>query len=145
MTLPDLFWILLQVQTDLPDREYNDDEIRIRQSGLNGNFTYTKTTKRKITGIKRIEVEKRISKDEYLSLLLQIDTSKKQIRKTRYRFVYNNQYFEVDIYPFWKDRAIMEIELKDERQKVEIPSFIDVIKEVTEDENFKNSSIAKQI
>ena len=122
-----------------------DEETRIRQSGLNGYFTYTKTTKKKLSGIRRIEIEKRITKDEYLNLLLQIDTSKKQIRKTRYRFVYNNQYFEVDIYPFWKDRAIMEIELKNENQKVQIPDFIEVIKEVTDDDNFKNSSLARQI
>ncbi|MBO7527039.1 MAG: AAA family ATPase [Clostridia bacterium] len=121
---------------------HGGDEVRLRQSGLNGHFTYTITTKKKISGVKRIEIEKRITKDEYVNLLLRADTSKKQIRKTRYRFMYDNQYFEVDIYPFWKDKAIMEIELKDENQKIQIPNFISVIKEVTEDDNYKNSSLA---
>ena len=118
------------------------DEVRVRQSGINGEYIYTKTSKKKITGLKRIEVEKRISKDEYLNYLMQADTSKKQIRKTRYRFVYKNQYFEIDIYPFWKDKAIMEIELKDEDQKIELPKFVNVIKDVTEDDKYKNSSLA---
>ena len=121
-----------------------DEEVRVRQSGINGEYTYTKTSKKKITGLKRIEVEKRISKDESLNYLMQADTSKKQIRKTRYRFVYKNQYFEIDVYPFWKDKAIMEIELKDEDQKIEVPKFVNVIKEVTEDDEYKNSSLANE-
>ena len=34
---------------------------------------------------------------------------KKQIRKTRYCLTYESQYFEIDIYPFWNDKAIVEI------------------------------------
>ena len=37
----------------------------------------------------------------------------------------------------------MEIELKDENETVSVPNFIEVIKEVTEDEEYKNSSLAR--
>ena len=47
-----------------------------------------------------IGIEKRLSKDEYLSLLMNADITKQQIRKTRYCLIYKNQYFEIDIYPF---------------------------------------------
>jgi len=38
----------------------------------------------------------------------------------------------------------MEIELQNEEDKVIIPSFIKVIKEVTDDDNYKNHSFAKR-
>ena len=128
------------IQTYL--KSQNDEEIRVRQRGENGNYIYTKTTKRTINYKKRIEIEKRLTKDEYLELMMEADTTKRQIRKTRYCLIYQNQYFEIDIYPFWNDKAIMEIELADENQQISFPKFIKIIKEVTDDEAYKNSSIA---
>ena len=66
----------------------------------------------------------------------------KQIRKTRYCLTYESQYFEIDVYPFWKDKAIVEIELNDENTDIIFPEFIKVIKEVTDDDSFKNASLA---
>lgn len=120
----------------------NADEMRIRQRGLNGNFIYTKTIKRRVDDLTRIETEQRISKDEYLRLLLDADTTKRQIRKTRYCVMHKNQYFEIDIYPFWQDKAIMEIELRGQKQEVVIPNFVKVIKEVTDDYEYSNYNIA---
>ena len=120
----------------------NDDEIRIRQRGLNGNFTYTKTIKRKISDIKRMEIEKRLTKDEYLALLMQADTTRYHIRKTRYCVSYGNCYLEIDIYPSWSDKAILEIELAHEDDPVAIPDKIKVIKEVTDDESYRNANLA---
>lgn len=129
------------IQTYLKSKE--NEEIRVRQRGMDGNFIYFKTIKRKVSGLKRIEIEKRLSKDEYLSLLMDADTEKRQIRKTRYCLMYENQYFEIDVYPFWKDKAILEIELNDENTKISFPKEIKVIKEVTEDEAYKNASLAR--
>lgn len=89
-----------------------------------------------------MEIERRLSKDEYLRLLMDADTSKRQIRKTRYCLTYENQYFEIDVYPFWQDKAIAEIELSNENTKIVFPKQINVIKEVTEDEGYKNASLA---
>ena len=118
------------------------DEIRVRQRGENGNYIYFRTIKKKVDDIKRIEIETRLTKDEYLTLLMDADTTKKQIRKTRYCLTYESQYFEIDVYPFWSDKAIAEIELNDENAEIKFPEFIKVIKEVTNDENFKNASLA---
>ncbi len=114
----------------------------IRQRGENGNYIYFKTIKRTVNDIKRVEIEKRLSKDEYLAELMNADTTKRQIRKTRYCLTYENQYFEIDVYPFWQDKAIMEIELSDENEEIKIPIFIRVIKEVTEDDAYKNALLA---
>ncbi len=121
----------------------SDEEVRVRQRGINGNYIYFKTVKKKVSDIKRIEIEKRLSQSEYLTLLMEADTTKRQIRKTRYCLTYNGQYFEIDVYPFWSDKAIAEIELSDENADILFPKQIKVIKEVTDDENYKNSSLAK--
>lgn len=120
----------------------SDEEIRVRQRGENGNFIYFKTIKKKVTDVKRVEIEDRLSQQEYLSLLMNADTSKRQIRKDRYCLTYNNQYFEIDVYPFWKDKAIAEIELSNENMEIDFPAEIKVIKEVTDDNEYKNSSLA---
>ena len=144
---PNISWLeknckkLEIIQTYLNSNE--DEEIRVRQRGDNGNYIYTQTIKRNISDIKRIEIEKRLSKDEYLDLLMNADTSKHPIRKTRYCLVYKNQYFEIDIYPFWKDKAITEIELNNENQEIEMPKQLKLIREVTNDKRYKNSELAK--
>lgn len=146
---PDITWLeslencqrIEIIQTYL--KSDDNEEVRVRQRGVDGNFIYFKTVKRKITDLKRVEIEKRLSKDEYLALLLEADTEKRQIRKTRYCLMYENQYFEIDVYPFWNDKAILEIELSDENAEICFPDKIKVINEVTDDENYKNASLAK--
>lgn len=146
---PDIAWLENEpncrrveiIQTYL--KSDDNDEVRVRQRGADGNYVYFQTTKRKVSGLKRVEVERRLSKDEYLRLLMNADTSKRQIRKTRYCLTYKNQYFEIDVYPFWNDKAITEIELSDENTKISFPKQIKVIKEVTDDEKYKNASLAQ--
>lgn len=129
---------IIQTYLKAPEGE----EIRIRQRGANGNYIYYKTVKRKISALKRIETESRLSQTEYLKLLMQADTRLHQIRKTRYCLTYANQYFEIDVYPFWKDQAIMEIELTDECQQIRFPQNIHIIREVTGDDAYKNAALA---
>ncbi len=118
------------------------DEIRVRQRGENGSYIYFQTTKRKFSNLKRVKIERRLSKNAYLRLLMDADTTKRQIRKTRYCLTYHNQYFEIDVYPSWQDKAIAAIELSDENAKIVFPEQIRVIKEVSEDEGYKNAALA---
>lgn len=68
---------------------------------------------------------------------------KRPIRKDRYCLADGNQYFEIDIYPFWQDKAILEIELSRPDEEIRIPGMLKLIREVTEDERYKNASLAK--
>lgn len=119
------------------------DETRIRQRGIDGNYIYFKTTKRKVSDVKRLELEERLNKEQYLELLMQADPTCRPIQKTRYCLTYEAQYFEIDIYPFWDKQAIVEIELVEEADEIHFPDFLKVIKEVTDDEAYKNYSLAK--
>ncbi len=128
------------IQTYLNDQNYK--EHRIRQRGDGQNHIYFETIKEEIDHCKRIEIEKRITEKEYLSLLMNADINKRQIRKTRYCLTYENQYFEIDVYPFWNNQAILEIELKDENDLISFPKEIKIIKEVSDDPQYKNAMIA---
>ena len=146
---PDIIWLeslpncqrIEIIQTYL--KSDKDEEVRVRQRGFDGHYIYFQTTKKKVSDIKRIEIERRLSQSEYLRLLMNADTSRRQIRKDRYCLTYENQYFEIDVYPFWDDKAIAEIELSDENAEIIFPKQIKVIKEVTDDESYKNASLAK--
>ncbi len=146
---PDIAWLeslpkcqkIDIIQTYL--RANPGEEIRVRQRGQNGSYIYYKTVKRRALEGKRIEVEKRLSQSEYLSLLMDADITRRQIRKTRYCLSYMRQYFEIDIYPFWQDKAMVEIELTMEDDEVVIPPELRVIREVTGDESYEVSSLAK--
>lgn len=123
-----------------------DDKVerRIRQRGLNGKFTYYYTEKEMLDdGLSRIERERKITEQEYLKLIMEADTELHQIRKQRTCFVYENQYFELDVYPFWKDKAIVEVEFTDKNKEVNLPKDLKLIKEVTNDIEYKNSSLAE--
>lgn len=147
---PDVEWLenlsdcrrLQIVQTYLVSDKVTD-EIRVRATCENGCYTYTKTVKKKITAIKRVELENTISEEEYKKELENADRSKAEICKTRYCIMCDDKKYEIDLYPFWKDRAVMEIELCDENEEFNIPDGIKIIKEITGDENYKNSAIAK--
>ena len=119
------------------------EERRVRQRGVDGHYMYYETVKRAISGLKRVEVERRLSQTEYLRLLMETDPSRRPIRKTRYCLTEGSRYYEIDVYPFWSDRAIVEVELADENETVTLPEKLKVIKEVTEDKNYRNSELAK--
>lgn len=129
------------IQTYL--KSANGEERRIRQRGMDGHYIYSLTTKRKISELKRVEVERRLGKEEYLELLMEADPSKRPIRKTRYCLSEDSRYYEIDIYPFWNNQAIVEIELADEGEPVTLPEQFKVIEEVTDNPAYKNAALAQ--
>lgn len=122
-----------------------DIERRVRARGIDGDYLYYLTEKRKISNLKRIETERRLTQNEYLALLMEADNRLHTIHKSRYCLSENNQYFEIDIYPEWDNQAIMEIELSNENETINTPKSIKIFKEVTDNENYKNYQMAKEM
>ncbi|MBO4299559.1 MAG: AAA family ATPase [Clostridia bacterium] len=118
-------------------------EARVRQRGQDGHYVYFLTRKRKVADGKRIEIEERLTQDEYLALLPQADPACRPIRKQRYCLSENGFYYEIDVYPEWKRQAILEIELRDENQPFTLPDCVEVIRDVTNDESFTNHALAR--
>ncbi len=127
------------IQTYL--KSNNKEEVSIEQRGVDGNYIYSKIQNNKFENVKE---EKRITKEEYLKLLMDADINFRQIRKTRYCLMNDKCYCNIDIYPFWKEKAIMEFQMKKDKE-ILIPSYVNVLKEVSDDERYDSYSIAKSI
>ena len=148
---PDLDWLqslpnchrVEIIQTYLLSK--NGDEIRVRQRGEDGSYTYYETIKRRVSHLKRVEIERSLTQEEYLNLLMETDPELRPIRKTRYCLTWDNQYFEIDMYPFWDDKAIVEIELSEENMEIRFPPQLKVLREVTDDDAYSNYSLAKRV
>ena len=114
-----------------------------RRVGEKEEFFHTE--KERITARTHVERERIITREEYDALLLQRDESAFPIAKTRYCLPHDGFTFEIDVYPFWKTVAIMEVELEGEEQQFTLPEGITVIREVTEEPWMKNAALARHI
>lgn len=147
---PNLEWIknntdceVLEIVQTYLGRNSEGFGNRVREIKINGVKKYFHTAKKSLSGITRIELEKEITKLEY-DRHLENKKDRISLEKTRYIIKLNNLKYEIDIYPFWNETAILEIELKNEKQKFEIPDFIKVIGEVTNNLDYSNQSLAKK-
>ena len=130
------------VQTYLTGPE-GGGRARVRKRSRGNKTEYTHTVKRRVNDLRAIELEEIINAEEYEELLKQADPKRKTLYKTRCCLPYRGQVFEIDLYPFWEDRAIMEIELRDEEQAVDFPPEIELIAEVSSDRRYSNAALAK--
>lgn len=121
------------------------NKSRIRMRGDGDDLVYIMTTKKKISNIVREETEEQITRDKYENLLQYADPSGNPIIKKRMCIIANGKYFELDLFPFWQDRAILEIELDSESEEFVIPDGIHVIREVTHDPAYSNFAMTRVI
>ena len=92
---------------------------RVRRREYADHVSYTHTVKQKVNELRRIETEREISREEYEEL--------------------------IDVFPFWSKQAYMELELGTEEQEIVFPPEIEVLREVTGDKRYNNSSLAREI
>jgi CYTH domain-containing protein len=114
-----------------------------RVRARDGRYYHTK--KRRVSGICAEEREREISREEYEQLLARRDGACRLIEKKRHVFEYMGQVFELDVFPFWKRQAMLEIELEGESIPVFLPPFLKIIREVTDDEAYKNHAMSMKI
>jgi len=115
---------------------------RVRRISENGRITYKYTEKIFYTHVTRHETEREITQEEYEQLLTERDTRLVPVEKTRYRFDYLGQMFELDVYPYSGRLAILELELRDAGQEIVFPDEVRVLKEVSDDHAYSNSALA---
>ena len=106
---------------------------------------YYHTRKVRISGARAEDSEGEISRERYEELLIRRDPTCRDIEKDRHVFDYKGQIFELDIFPFWRKQAMLEIELPDEGTPIDFPPFLTVLREVTDDPAYKNHSMARNI
>ena len=69
--------------------------------GRQGKYSYIHTIRKQVGG-QVIEVKTPVGNREYSHLLDQTDPLHFTVEKTRRCFMYNSQYFQLDMYGFWK-------------------------------------------
>ena len=130
------------VQTYLKTEE---GSARVRKRGSEGRWVYTHTEKKRLSDLRRIEREREVDEAEYRQLLERADPSRRTVYKDRYCVEYMGQLLEIDVFPFYTDRAFLEIELEDEGQALHLPPWLELIKEVTADRRYTNAALALEI
>jgi len=134
-------WEIVQTYlTAQPDRTR-----RIRQVVCNQTVRYYLTTKRRLSDLTALEDEREIPQAEYIALSKEADPGRRSVVKTRCRVPWREHVLEFDLYPFWNDRAILEIELASEDEQPEIPDYVSVIRDVSGDMAYKNSQLAVSV
>ena len=119
--------------------------MRVRKSVEGGKVTYHRNEKQKLTDMVRIENEEEIDETHYNILLGFADPELRVIQKTRYCVPMGSLTAEIDVFPFWADRAFCEVELPAADTPVTLPEWLDVIREVTEDKRYTNLALAREI
>ena len=120
-----------------------DTEIRVRRRSEGGINSYYYTEKRRTGDGQMAETEHRITAREYERLLPEKDPERASITKTRYCLSWEDQYFAVDLYPFWTEQAIAEVELSSGMEEAHLPPELTVIREVTGEAAYEISELAK--
>ncbi len=121
-----------------------EQSIRIRKRSQSNSSTYYKAIKSRISDTTRTEVEVAIQAKDYLGLQSLRDQTTHVIHKDRYCFIYEDQYFELDIFQEpARGLVLLEIELTEENDEVVLPPFLQIEREVTGNESYSNHAIAK--
>lgn len=136
---PDTFEMM---QTYLRATSPNAERIiRQQSSGSGALFFYTE--KRFKSETERWETEKPITEKHYIKYLMECDTRLHPVIKTRHRIAYKGQCFDIDVYPFSTTKALMEIKVPSPDTPIELPPEISLIKDVTDDKDYKNRQLAQ--
>lgn len=148
--MPDLEWI--EKNTDVKVAKISQTYLglkkdgfgeRVRKMTINSVTKYYHTSKKSLSNMTRIEIENEISRNKYYEYM-SLKSRRGTLHKTRYIISMNNLKYEIDVYPFWEETAILEIELENENQKYVIPEFIEVIGDVTGNRDYSNSSLVSK-
>ena len=116
---------------------------RIRRSEEEGTVTYTSTEKTRIDMLQRIEIERELSEEEYRELQKQADPERQILHKTRWCVPVGDLVAEIDVFEGFSQYAYCEVELPTPQTPYELPEFLNVIREVTEDKRFTNAAISR--
>jgi CYTH domain-containing protein len=131
-----------------PDKDGISPRVRKTVEGLAGDtetvYHYNKKYKTSDPSTNK-EEEKEISKEEYNKLVKKCHPDKKSVEKIRFLFKHEDHVFELDV--FKNDLAglaLLEVELENKKDKVKIPPYLKVVKEVTDDDRYNNYELANK-
>lgn len=117
-------------------------QSRLRKRGLKGKWNYIHTIRKHVNG-QVIEVKSPLTHRDYTNLISQEDPNHYIVFKTRRCFLYNNQYFQLDIYRdpcHQRCKGLMLLEtyttMRGQELKDNMPNFLNLGADVTGDPAF---------
>jgi len=117
-------------------------QSRLRKRGRKGKWSYTHTVRKLVSG-QVIEVKTPLNHRDYSTLVAQADPDHQPIHTTRRCFMWENQYFQMDIYkepchPRSEGLILLEsyTTLKGDKLMSNMPKFLNLGPEVTGDSAF---------
>lgn len=118
-------------------------ERRIRKQKNGSDHLYFYTEKHTMADNTKWDTERPISQKEYNQYMLEVDPQLQPVHKIKYRFSYLNERFEIDIYRFSADKAMMFCYAEDGEQ-IQLPPEIRVLQDVTGNLEYKNKTLARR-
>ena len=122
----------------LIDETKKEKEKIVLRRENNKNFYY------KVNKKDNVKYSNSITADQYINKLEDENKKFYNIYKDRYYYIYDSRCFKIDIFPFWDDKAILEIDILSEREQIKFPKFVEILEEVTEIEKYKNYYLAEE-
>ena len=118
-----------------------NEEVWVRERTDDGHSAYFETVRKPLDG-ETLETEHNLTQKEYTKRLADADPGRRTLRRKRYCLTWQGRYCEVDLFPFWRDRALCEVQLPREDAAVTLPPELKVIREVTDDPAYRNAALA---
>lgn len=122
----------------LIDETKKEQEKIVLRREKNKNFYY------KVNKKNNVKYSQAIKADDYINKLEDENNKFYHIYKDRYYYIYDSRCIKIDIFPFWKDKAILEVDILNDRESIKFPKFIEVLEEVTTIDSYKNYYLAEK-
>ncbi|MBQ8535708.1 MAG: AAA family ATPase [Bacilli bacterium] len=121
----------------IDETKQEKEKIVLRREN-NKNFYY------KVNKKNNVKYSKAINADQYINKLEDENNKFYHIYKDRYYYIFDSRCIKIDVFPFWKDKAILEVDILNDRESIKFPKFINVIEDVTNNESYKNYYLAEE-
>ncbi|XP_045783948.1 TRPL translocation defect protein 14 isoform X2 [Maniola jurtina] len=120
--------------------DFRKAQVRLRKRGQKGHWSYIHTVRKFHPTGQSVEVRTQLTHRDYLNMLPQRDDAHFTIFKKRRCFIYNNQYYQLDIYrqpthPRCRGLILLETYSAHDQDALlaTLPKFLIIEKEVTGD------------
>ena len=123
-------------------RPENGHERRIRMRETGDTVMYSYSDAKYLSTNERIKTDSVLTQRQYNDYLSQVDKNLNVIDKTRYSFIDNDEFYKVEVFDFDKSKGILCVDVPLDGSEIKIPDYIKVIRDVTDDVNFKNYYLA---
>ncbi len=118
-----------------------EKRIRLREKGGTTHYYYSEANI--ISADKRYKTDKILSEKQYRDYVKDIDPDLMPIDINRKAFIKEGHFYKYDVFSFDKSKALLSVQIPDAEAEIHLPSYIKVIKDVSDDVNYKNYYLAK--